>query len=457
MENMTWVSAADKGWRAYPLYPHPDAVSLYSGCTLGKRRPWYLLDDRHTASLAGLRGVWRHARMKLVFNFMDPMLLCPDSPLTVIPHRSLNSCRGVVSEPYLLCASETEVLEGLSDQCVTQIQLLPSTSSVTVTSSSESQPSVPLVITTFSASNSSSTSAASTFNKALSSSKVSMFRPLPAETCPVVETSTTISKTIPSAPQTAKQTSRNHRSDCIGSRCWDQWIREISFMRRPDSGRPRQTSRRKDCHIWFHARGNWSAAEWYQVDFSDESRFNLSRDDNRVRVWRPRGERLNPAFALKRHTAPTAGVMVCGAIAYNTRSPPVLIRGTMKAQWYVHDILQTHVLPGAIFNKTTLGLTRQGCHKTVSALLLPILGLPDPQIYLQSSISGIIWDGELGIPRVCTNQRQGYSKYGTKCLKTSYRTCMPQCLIVSHLVFALEGVQQGIKPSVLLLFSLKYK
>ncbi|GFX40132.1 transposable element Tcb2 transposase [Trichonephila clavipes] len=147
------------------------------------------------------------------------------------------------------------------------------------------------------------------------------------------------------------------RFDCVLRRCWNQWIREISFMRRPDSGRPRQTSRRKDCHIWFHARGNWSAAEWYQVDFSDESRFNLSRDDNRVRVWRPRGERLNPAFALKRHTAPTAGVMVCGAIAYNTRSPPVLIRGTMKAQWYVHDILQTHVLPlmqqlpGAIFKQ----------------------------------------------------------------------------------------------------------
>ncbi|GFV98802.1 uncharacterized protein TNCV_2913191 [Trichonephila clavipes] len=41
-------------------------------------------------------------------------------------------------------------------------------------------------------------------------------------------------------------------------------------------------------------------------------------DDNRVRVWRPRGERLNPAFALQRHTTPTAGVMVWGVIAYDT-------------------------------------------------------------------------------------------------------------------------------------------
>ncbi|GFU61366.1 transposable element Tcb2 transposase [Trichonephila clavipes] len=59
-------------------------------------------------------------------------------------------------------------------------------------------------------------------------------------------------------------------------------------------------------------------AEWNQVIFSDESRFNLSSDDNRVRVWRPRGECLSPAFALQRHTTPTAGVMVWGAIAYNT-------------------------------------------------------------------------------------------------------------------------------------------
>ncbi|GFU76969.1 transposable element Tcb1 transposase [Trichonephila clavipes] len=96
---------------------------------------------------------------------------------------------------------------------------------------------------------------------------------------------------------------------------------------------------------WCHARGNGTVAKWSQVAFSDESSFNLSIDDNRVRVWRPRGERLNLAFALQRHTAPTAGVMVWSVIAYNTRSPLVLIRSTMTAQRYVHDILQPHVLP----------------------------------------------------------------------------------------------------------------
>ncbi|GFW34072.1 transposable element Tcb2 transposase [Trichonephila clavipes] len=39
------------------------------------------------------------------------------------------------------------------------------------------------------------------------------------------------------------------RSDCVVRRCWDQWIREMSFTRRPNSGCPRQNSRREDHHI----------------------------------------------------------------------------------------------------------------------------------------------------------------------------------------------------------------
>ncbi|GFV99608.1 transposable element Tcb2 transposase [Trichonephila clavipes] len=97
------------------------------------------------------------------------------------------------------------------------------------------------------------------------------------------------------------------RSDCVLKRCWDQWIPEMSFTRRPGSRRPRQTSSRDHRHIrplrvpplththrclrleWCRARGNWTAAEWNQVVFRDESRFNLSSDENRVRVWRSRG------------------------------------------------------------------------------------------------------------------------------------------------------------------------
>ncbi|GFU78468.1 transposable element Tcb2 transposase [Trichonephila clavipes] len=142
------------------------------------------------------------------------------------------------------------------------------------------------------------------------------------------------------------------RSDYVVRRCWDQWIREMSFTRRPGRlaeghlglrcplhGLPLTPTHRCLRLERHHAQGNCTAAKWNQVVFSDESRFNLSSEDNRVRVLRPRGERLNPAFALQRHTTPTAGVMEWDVIAYNTRPSLVLIRGTMTTQQYVHDIL----------------------------------------------------------------------------------------------------------------------
>ncbi|GFX16209.1 transposable element Tcb2 transposase [Trichonephila clavipes] len=73
---------------------------------------------------------------------------------------------------------------------------------------------------------------------------------------------------------------------------------------------------------WCRSGGNWTAEEWNHVVFNDESRFNHRSDDNSVRVWRLCVERFNLAFALQRHTAPSAGVMVWGTITYNTRSSP---------------------------------------------------------------------------------------------------------------------------------------
>ncbi|GFS81778.1 uncharacterized protein TNCV_2707151 [Trichonephila clavipes] len=54
-----------------------------------------------------------------------------------------------------------------------------------------------------------------------------------------------------SARQVARQLGR---SDCVLRRYWDQWIRKMSFTRRPGSEHPRQTSRREDQHIVLNAR-----------------------------------------------------------------------------------------------------------------------------------------------------------------------------------------------------------
>ncbi|GFX32632.1 transposable element Tcb2 transposase [Trichonephila clavipes] len=63
----------------------------------------------------------------------------------------------------------------------------------------------------------------------------------------------------------------------------------------------------------------WNVTDWQKVAFSDESRFSLGTDDNRVRVWR------HPA--------------------YDGRSTLIVMRGTLTGQRYVDDILRPHTLP----------------------------------------------------------------------------------------------------------------
>ncbi|UYV83483.1 hypothetical protein LAZ67_23001165, partial [Cordylochernes scorpioides] len=90
---------------------------------------------------------------------------------------------------------------------------------------------------------------------------------------------------------------------------------------------------------WCRARSTWMT-EWHRVVFSDESRFCLSSDSRRVLVWRRRGERSNPAAIVERPTVRQRGIMVWGAIAYDSRSPLLRIQGTMTAQRYVDDVLR---------------------------------------------------------------------------------------------------------------------
>ncbi|GFW00458.1 HTH_Tnp_Tc3_2 domain-containing protein [Trichonephila clavipes] len=45
-----------------------------------------------------------------------------------------------------------------------------------------------------------------------------------------------------------------------------------------------------------------ATCDWRRVIFSDESRFSLSDDDHRTRVWRRTGQRSDPAFIVERHT-----------------------------------------------------------------------------------------------------------------------------------------------------------
>ncbi|GFU73644.1 transposable element Tcb1 transposase [Trichonephila clavipes] len=190
------------------------------------------------------------------------------------------------------------------------------------------------------------------------------------------------------------------RSECAVRNCWEQWIREGTHARKTGSGVTRKTTRREDRRIvrqalvdltvtrstiradgsvaivpqtisrrigeanlkskrpfralpltpehrqlrlqWCQNRSMWNVTDWQKVVFSDESRFVLGTDDIRVRVWSP-GERYNSPHTVLRHTARTAGVMVWGAIAYDSRSTLIVMRCTLTGQRYVDDILRPHI------------------------------------------------------------------------------------------------------------------
>ncbi|GFS60156.1 transposable element Tcb2 transposase [Trichonephila clavipes] len=205
------------------------------------------------------------------------------------------------------------------------------------------------------------------------------------------------------------------RSECAVRNCYEQWTREGTHARKTGSGATRKTTRREDRRIvrqalvdptvtrstiradvgvaivpqtisrhlaeanlkskrpfralpltpehrqlrlqWCQARSMWNVTDCQKVVLSDESRFVLGTDDNRVRVWRRPGEGYNSPHIVLRHIARTAGVIVWGAIAYDSRSTLIVIRGTLTGQRYVDDIHRPHVgpflngVPAAIFQQ----------------------------------------------------------------------------------------------------------
>ncbi|GFX28138.1 transposable element Tcb1 transposase [Trichonephila clavipes] len=160
------------------------------------------------------------------------------------------------------------------------------------------------------------------------------------------------------------------RSECAVRNCCEQWTGEGTHPLNTGSGATRKTMRRKDRRIvrqalvdstvtrstiradvgvaivpqtisrhlskanlkskrpfralpltpehrqlrlqWCQARSMWNVTDWRKVVFSEEFRFVLGTDDNRVRVWRCPGERYNSPHNVLRHTVRTAGVMIWG-------------------------------------------------------------------------------------------------------------------------------------------------
>ncbi|GFU66249.1 transposable element Tcb2 transposase [Trichonephila clavipes] len=64
---------------------------------------------------------------------------------------------------------------------------------------------------------------------------------------------------------------------------------------------PLTTNHRRLCLQWAH-ESRACQADWHQVVFSNESRFNLGDHDGRIRVGRYAGERCLPECVIERHS-----------------------------------------------------------------------------------------------------------------------------------------------------------
>ncbi|GFV00031.1 transposable element Tcb1 transposase [Trichonephila clavipes] len=114
--------------------------------------------------------------------------------------------------------------------------------------------------------------------------------------------------------------------------------------RRPLLDLPLTQNHRRLRRQWCDERRMWMA-EWNGVVFTDESRICLQHYDDRIRVWRHRGERMLNSCAMHRPTGLAPSIMVWGSIGYHFRTPLVRIAGTLNSHCYIFEVLEPVVLP----------------------------------------------------------------------------------------------------------------
>ncbi|GBN25117.1 hypothetical protein AVEN_228894-1 [Araneus ventricosus] len=159
-----------------------------------------------------------------------------------------------------------------------------------------------------------------------------------------------IIRTATSDPTTSLESIRRHlppsRHPMVSRETIRRRLADAGISSRRPLRRLPLTPHHRQCRLYFcRPRARWSVTDWRRVIFSDESRFSLNADDQRIRVWRRSGHQSDPTFVAERHTAITPGVTVWGAICWDTRSPLVVLQRTLTARSYVDEILTPVVLP----------------------------------------------------------------------------------------------------------------
>ena len=95
---------------------------------------------------------------------------------------------------------------------------------------------------------------------------------------------------------------------------------------------------------WAERYFRWGR-QWARVLFSDESRFNLSHHDGRIRGFRRRGERFADSYLIERDRFGGGSVIVWGGIMGRRKTNLIVVQGNFSAQGYINQIMQPEAVP----------------------------------------------------------------------------------------------------------------
>ncbi|GFV99566.1 transposable element Tc1 transposase [Trichonephila clavipes] len=110
--------------------------------------------------------------------------------------------------------------------------------------------------------------------------------------------------------------------------------------------------------------------EWGRVLFTDESRFSLSSDSHRIRIWRERGSRNHPSNIIERDRYGGRSVLVWGGIMLGSRTDlHIFDAGSVNGTRYCNEILLPYVrlFRGAMGLQFLFMDDNAPCHRTVAA------------------------------------------------------------------------------------------
>ena len=115
--------------------------------------------------------------------------------------------------------------------------------------------------------------------------------------------------------------------------------------RRPVVRVPLTEAHRTARRDWSGQHLRWTRQQWATVLFTDESRFTMSFNDGRIRVWRRPGERFLDDCVQEHDRYGGGSVMVWGGIGLNHRTPLHRIQGTLTGVRYRDEILRPVAIP----------------------------------------------------------------------------------------------------------------